>query len=334
MTSRPIARTVAALAAAVAVVCVPGAALADGADTPAVDVLPGNTHATDPNGGLWFVHRLDAGAHGEGTALLINPAAVPQVVHLYARGVDFSPSGAASVSNDAGAGIASWVHFATPTVTVPPSTRMPVSYDVTVPADADPGDHTGAIVAESGALHAGHVTVIKRIATRFYVTVPGPVVVAFRLDHLRHSLSSPLWPHSVGAAATVVNTGTIRFTPHVTINGHVASGSTLALAHSIEPYTVKLHVPWYGGHLHLRVVATANGGHQQVLTKSFWVIPWVLLAIALIAIGAFVHVVSFIVRRWRRRRAEDRALRERLAQLEAAVPAQREHADDRSQVSR
>jgi len=334
MTSRPIVRTAAALAAAVAVVCLPAAAFADGADTPAVDVVPATTHVTDPNGGLWFVHQLAPGAHGHGSAVLINAAAVPQVVHLYARAVEFAPSGAASVSNDANAGIASWVHFATPTVTVPPSTRLPVSYDVTVPVDADPGDHTGAIVAESGPLHAGQVTVIKRIATRFYVTVPGPVVVAFHLDHLRHTLSNPLWPHSVGTSVTVVNTGTIRFTPHVTINGHVASGSTLVLAHSIEPYAVKLHVPWYGGHVRLRVAAAADGGHKQVLTKSFWVIPWLLLAIALIVIGAFVHAVTFAVRRWRRRRDEERALRERLAQLEAAVPAQREQADDQSRVSR
>jgi len=97
---------------------------------------------------------------------------------------------------------------------------------------------------------------------------------------------------------------------------------------------VKLHVPWYGGHVRLRVAAAADGGHKQVLTKSFWVIPWLLLAIALIVIGAFVHAVTFAVRRWRRRRDEERALRERLAQLEAAVPAQREQADDQSRVSR
>lgn len=326
MRSSPAARTIGVLAAAVFAVSLPAVAHAAGADTPAVDVVPAGMHAGEPNGGLWFVHRLEAGAHGHGAAMLINPARVPQMVHLYARAVDFSPTGVASVSDDAAAGVATWVHFARTSVVVPPSARVTVGYDVSVPVNADPGDHTGAIVAESGPLVSGRVTVVKRIATRFYVTVPGRVVVAFALGKLTHALRSPLWPHSIDAQVPVVNTGTIRFTPHVTVDGTVASGSSLVLAHSIEPFAAKVHVPWWGGHVRLRVVATADGEHPQVLTTSFWVIPWLLVAALLVVLGAVVHATSYVVRRVRHRRREERALRERLAELEQALPTMQDGA--------
>jgi membrane protein YdbS with pleckstrin-like domain len=85
--------------------------------------------------------------------------------------------------------------------------------------------------------------------------------------------------------------------------------------------------------VHVDVVATANGAHRQAVSKTVWVIPWALVAIALVVLVGLVHAVSFARRRWRRWRAEQQALREQLAALQAdrarahaGVPAQRDAA--------
>jgi hypothetical protein len=212
-------------------------------------------------------------------------------------------------------------------MTVPALGHVQVAFDVTVPVDAEPGDHTGVLVAESGPLTNGRLTVIRRIATRLYVTVPGRVVVGFRLGHLTHRVGSPLWPTHGKVVVSLTNTGNIRFAPSVMVNGGHAVGAGLVLARSAEPYVASVHVPWWGGRVHLRVVATADG-QRKTLTATFWVIPWLLLALLLAGAGVGVHVGRIVRAKVRAWRAEQRAMRQRLAELEVQVPAQRDAAED------
>jgi hypothetical protein len=306
-------------------------------DVPAVDIVPVNTTTHDPNQGLWFVYKLGHGAATHGQAQLINPADVPQVVTLYPRQLDFADNGTPSLSPDITAGIGSWVHFDQQTVTVPPQQRLVVGYTVNVPADAEPGDHTGALVAQSAPANVGgRFQLLKRIATRFYVTVPGKVVVAYDLRSLQNKLDNVLWPGDEDVSVSLANTGNIRFTPDVTISGKHAIGSTIVLARSVEVYRTHVSVPWYGGPVHIKVTATANGADRKTLVKTVWVIPWALIAIAVVSLVALVHLVSFIRRRWRRWRQEQAELRRRLAAFEggqtdgtqADVPAPRRAAED------
>lgn len=294
------------------------AALAAGdSDIPAVDIVPVGTTTQDPNQGLWFVQRMAPGTEAHGEARLINPANVAQTVTVFARELDFNDTGTPSLSIDPNAGIGSWVTFDKQTVTVPPQQRIDIGYTVHAPNDAEPGDHTGVLVAQSSPVAIGaHLQLVKRIATRFYVTIPGKAVVGYALRELQTHVDNPLWPGSEHAQISVVNTGNIRFVPDVFINGKPAFGSHLVLTRSVEVFRSTVHVPWYGGPVHIRVTATADGGARETVTKTVWVVPWSLLAIVLVAIAVFVHAWVFGRRRWRRYRAQQAYMHAQLAQLQ------------------
>ena len=337
------AAAVMAAACAVSVV-VPAAALAAGnptGDVPAVEILPLNSNTHGPNQGTWFVFNLRPGEVVRGTAQLINPAKVAQQVTLYPRELDFAANGTPSVSADPTAGIGSWVHFDKQTLVVPPEQRLHIGYQVVVPSVVDPGDHTGALVVESQARQIGGRFVLhKRIATRFYVTVPGKAIVAFRLENLTNKVDNVLWPGSEGVHVSVANTGNVRFAPHVTVNHASMTGSNLVMTRSVEVYSGTVHVPWYGGPVHIKIAATANGGPARTLEKTVWVIPWALIAIALVALAGLAQGGVYARRRRQRRRqerAEREQLRAQLAALQAAadadaLPAQRNSASDESAV--
>jgi hypothetical protein len=346
MKSRTWRHAAAVMAAACAVsIALPAIAMAAGnpnGDVPAVEILPLGTSAHDPDHGTWFVFELHPGEHVHGTAQLINPADVPQQVTLYPRELDFGASGTPSVSSDPTAGIGSWVHFDKTALVVPAQQRIHVGYDVVVPLAVEPGDHTGALVVESQAHQiGGRFIVHKRIATRFYVTLPGKAIVAFRLENLTNKLDNVLWPGSEGVHVSVANTGNVRFVPHVTVNNGPMTGSNLVMTRSVEVYSGTVHVPWYGGPVHIKVAATANGGFPQSVDKTVWVIPWAIIAIALLLlVGLVLSVVYARRRRQRRRRerTEREAIREQLAVLTAqaeagAVPAQRERSADGSAIN-
>lgn len=299
------------------------AASTPGPDIPAVDIVPVGTTHLDPNQGLWFVLRMQPGATAHGRAALINPADVAQTVTLFPRELEFTETGTPSLSEDPRAGIGSWVSFDKSVVTVPAQQRIEVGYSVRTPSDAEPGDHTGVLVAQSSPVAiSARLQLVKRIATRFYVTVPGKAVVSYSLRALRAELDDRLWPGTERAQVSVVNTGNVRFAPDVRINGAHAIGSDLVLTRSVEVYRSAVHVPWYGGPVHIRVTATAGPGHRSTVSKTVWVIPWGLIAIVVVGLAVVVHAWSFARRRWRRWRAEQGALRAELAALQALAAEQ------------
>lgn len=286
-------------------------------DVPAVDIVPVGTTHHDPNQGMWFVFALGRNHSGHGVAQLINPADIAQTVRLYPRELDFTDAGTPSLSPDTRAGIGSWVTFDHPVVTVAAQQRLDVGFTVRIPADAEPGDHTGALVAESQPADiGGRFQILKRIATRFYVTVPGRAVVGYDLRALQTKVDNVLWPGQESTQVSVVNTGNVRFVPDVRFDGRRGIGSDLVLARSVEVFRSSVHVPWYGGPVHIHVTASADGAHPESLDKTVWVIPWGLIAIVLVTLAALVHAWIFMRRRRRRARAEQAALRAELAALQ------------------
>jgi hypothetical protein len=309
------------------------AAAAGSPDVPAVDIVPVGTTHQDPNQGLWFVLRMTPGAVVHGKASLINPANVAQTVTVFARELDFNDTGTPALSSDPTAGIGSWVSFDHQSVTVPAQQRVEIGYTVHAPSDAEPGDHTGVLVAQSSPVAiSAHLQLVKRIATRFYVTVPGKAVVGYALRELQTHLDNRLWPGNEQAQVSVVNTGNIRFVPAVLVNGKAAGGSHLVLTRSVEVYRSAVHVPWYGGPVHIRVTATANGGLPQTVTKTVWVVPWGLLAIVLVATALLVHAWVFGRRRWRRYQAAQAAMRAQLAELHLLRQRTGEHDEAQSHI--
>jgi hypothetical protein len=153
-----------------------------------------------------------------------------------------------------------------------------------VPADAEPGDHIGAVVAE-GAPSRGQVRVIKRVATRISVTVPGEATRSDGIAGITKRVDNSFNPHRVDVAVGLRNNGRIRLHPQVRIGGRPGLGSRVLVAQSVERYRASVQIPWYGGRLRIPVDTTTEAGtHRQVV--ELFVVPWLLIASALVLLAA------------------------------------------------
>lgn len=303
--------------AAVLVVLGVGTAVAQEPDVPAsVSVRPADTDERDPNDGGWFALELAPGETGETTARVTNVRDVPMDVSFYLADLVLHDDGTVEVAEAPYEGVGAWGEPAIPEATIEPRSSILVDIELTVPEGAEPGDHLGVFVAES--LEGGEtLDYVFRVATRFYVSVPGSVDRDFEIATLDTEATPTIWPRRMDVTAHVRNTGRGRVSPDVTISGREAEGSRTILVGSAEPYRAELSVPWYGGPVAVTVEASTpelTRAHEQ----RVWVIPWALIAIVLLVLAA----VMLLAVRWRWRRAERRELEAELEQLRRGAAAE------------
>lgn len=302
---------------------------ADGVgDIPSVGVQPADPAKDDPNGGQWFLLSLPPGQTGTVRAKVSNPAKVPQTVSFELRDLTFGDDGTPTISSGGTQqDVGSWGGPKQKTFELPPLKSVIVPFTVTVPSDAEPGDHVGAVVAIT-ANKQGQFRVVRQVATRFYVTVPGEAVRAYSILSVKPQKNSGFWPSAVNTEVVLRNDGRTRVRPTVTIGGKKAEGSRLLLSRSVEKYTATTKIPWYGGPVSLSVHAVTDDGTVRNADKSIFVIPWGLLLS--IVLGAVVLLAAVkLIRRRVRRVGSLRADVERLERLVARQgPATTEAPED------
>lgn len=292
-------------------------AWAQGADVPSVGVAPMDTRPDDPNGGQWFVLALAPGQTGRLRARVVNPAGVDQRVRLSFADLDFAEDGTPSVA-DVASDVGTWGSFDEPDVTVPARGSVVAPFSVTAPDGAEAGDHVGVVLATGAPGGDGLLKVVKRVATRLYVTIPGDARRQFSIARVDVTKDSAAFPREATVRVTLRNTGRVRLHPVVTVNGNRAAGPSLLMTKSIEPYLVTLPIPLWGGPMRYRVDATTDLGVTNQVYKSTFVMPWHLL-IGLVVLVLVVQAVRLVVRRRGTRYA---ALREDLRRLERLLAGQ------------
>jgi hypothetical protein len=219
-------------------------------------------------------------------------------------------------------GVGSWVETAAPEFTIQPGTRLDIPIRFTVPADAEPGDHVGGIVASlesRGSDGEGNdVVVERRVGTRIYVRVEGDVRAALRLDQVEASYDAG-WNPVAGTLTvrfSVTNTGNVRLAagqdvrasgpfgmwtrdlvlddlPEILPGGTVTATTTFTEAPPLIDLaaTVRLEPYATGSGVTASVPPVDGVGHA-------WALPVLLAGIVLLAIEAVVLTL-----RWRHRRA-------------------------------
>jgi hypothetical protein len=301
------------------------------AENAGVGIQPLGTSKDDPNGGQWFVKQ---GAPGDTLAFqarLTNLASVERTVKLYLADLNFSADGTPQIphtqaeSKDIGTwggGVRSY--------TLKANSAENVTFNLTVPDNADPGDHVGVVVIENPPQQtAGQAfNIVKRVSTRLYVTVPGDAKPALKIESVKVDPDSSFFPREATVRVTLRNTGTIGLRPTVTINGEKAAGPETLLTKSIENFVVTKKVPIWGGPQSYRVDVTSlvgltldrtqAGPVEQVRVSKFY-FPYVLL-IALAVMALFF----FLIRRWLRNRAgRYAAMRADMKRIERLLADQR-----------
>jgi len=298
-----------------------------------VDVQPVNNNPNDAGNGQWFIENLSPGQTARPTARFSNPLGVAQEVRVYLADVTFSSNGTPQIASEPGlhdAGLSGG--FDGQTVTVPPRAAVDVPFTVAVGAGADPGDHLGAVVAETApsASNGSTFKLVRRVARRLYITVPGEATPAYTVDRVTLHKDSSFFTKKVTVSAWLHNTGRVALRPTVKINGQVAKGLTVLRTKDVDQYVATLNVPIYGGPLSYNVdVQTLIGekrgpsgdqaGPVREASASMFVIPYVLV-IGLVLLVGFFFLLRWL---WRKRGGKYAAIQADLRRFERLLDQQR-----------
>lgn len=298
------------------------------AEIPSVGVIPVGTQSDDPNAGQWFIADGVPGAAApvKFTARITNPAQVPQTVKMYLADLDFTDDGTPAVA-DQSDDIGTWGTVTPGTLSIDAQKSVEVPFELRVPAGADPGDHVGVFVVEGQPQDPGSgqlFKIVKRVATRMYITVPGDARADLNIESVAVTPDSSFFPREVTVRVLIRNSGRIRLNTKVTVNGKPATGSELLLSNSVEPYLYTEKVPLWGGPRSYRVDVTTQvpstsgpgrtGPARQARASKFF-IPYVLiLAVAVGLVFMFV-----VVRLLRRRRSKFSELQADLRRFEKLI---------------
>ncbi|WP_335936963.1 WxL protein peptidoglycan domain-containing protein [Streptomyces sp. PTD5-9] len=132
--------------------------------------------------------------------------------------------------------VGAWARAGSDRVTVPPHGSVGVPVTITVPRDAEPGDHPGALVAldedvapaDAGAVAVG---VRQAVGARIYLRVNGPTLPAISVEDIRIEHTQPLVPGTGRSRAvisyTLRNRGNVTLAPRVALRAEGLFGRTL-----------------------------------------------------------------------------------------------------------
>ncbi|MCX4969779.1 hypothetical protein OHA98_34505 [Streptomyces sp. NBC_00654] len=216
-----------------------------------------------------------------------NPGRTPLTVRLRGADADRGRAGEPA-AREAAKGAGAWLRFASRKVTVPARTRADVPFAVTVPPDTVPGDHPGAILAESGG---------RAMDVRVHLRVSGPTLAALSVEDVAVSGRTIHY--------TLVNRGNAALTPRLSVSADGVFGALLrrearTLPRELLPgQRMRLTEPWRDApaldSVTVRLRATAAGGaHGEASASATYLSPaplagGALLVLAVLAAGAYRH---------------------------------------------
>lgn len=207
--------------AAVASVPGPGAASAASDDGPQTwSVAPADGEGPDGRASLDYV--VEPGNVYTDHVAVQNFGEQPLTVSLYAQdAVQTAESGFEVLApEDDAKRVGAWMTLDAAEVTVPARDQAVVPLTLTIPDDAEPGDHVGGVLAVGAPGAGSGATVQYRVGTRVHLRVAGPVEAALAVDTLdgRHETRwTPFASAPLDVAATLVNEGNVRLAPAVRV---------------------------------------------------------------------------------------------------------------------
>lgn len=248
---------------------------------------------------------------------LTNPGAEPVTVRLRGADAYHTGNGGFAVRGVKGSsGTGAWLRTASTEVTVPARTRADVPVAFTVPGDAQPGDHPGAIVAEGGG---------RSVGVRVQLRVGGPTLAALTVEDVSVSGGSIHY--------TLVNRGNVVLAPRLSVSADGVFGPLLRRGARTLPVELppgrraRLTEPWRDtpalDSVTVRLRVTAAGGAHDEATASAAFVPRSPVAGGALLLGALVAGVYGLRRAARRGAHDDGA---------APVPDPQQHSDERHLV--
>lgn len=287
------------------------------AGTPAPEAAPFAVQPSGvdgPGGRDYFVYSLTPGETFGDTVAVSNLGDRPINFVIYpADAFNVKDEGGFTAARDGeeAIGVGSWITLKAQTYTVEPGTRIDVPFSITVPEDAEPGDHAGAILAtdaDRGSINVDgtdpNLVVRERVGARVYVRVEGPISPALRIDKLDVQRKTPSFAvpffsteGQVTVSWEVSNTGNTRLTPTAVLEVKGLFGRTIKTLPAEElpellPGSNIVRSAIITGLPPLEKITvelTVTADEVEVVgTASYWAVPWRFVALVLLLLAALI----------------------------------------------
>jgi hypothetical protein len=286
------------------------------ADTGNFAVQPSGPNG--PGGRDYFIYTLKSGQLFGDTVGVSNLGTTTATFVVYATDARTTNDGSFSLmrEEEKAKDVGTWITLGATQYTLEPGKRVDIPFKLAIPADATPGDHVGAIVAQrvDDPKNPGSgigLDVRVRVGARLYVRVDGPLNPSLAVESMSVRYDSPGNPFGSADAHidyTLTNTGDVRLSPTAALRlsglfglgeqklpdrqiPELLPGSSIQIAetvHGVKPF----------GRLTTHLVVQQPG--QPVMVRASvveWAIPWLgVLVIALLIVGIIGQRV------WARRR--------------------------------
>ncbi|MFD5764941.1 DUF916 domain-containing protein [Streptomyces sp. NPDC127049] len=268
----------------------------------------------------YYFLTADPGATLRDKVTVANKTAEPLTFRLYgadAYNTERDGGFAIRTLKEPRTGAGAWIRPERTTVTVPPRSAVTVPFTLTVPADADPGDHPGAVVALDERITPGGGAVAmgiqRAVAARVYLKVNGPAVPALAVEDVTLEQDRPVVPGTGESTALVTytlhNRGNVTLNPKVVLTAEGLFGRTLldrdlaqVPSELLPRQRIRLTEKWIGAPQldwgEVTLVATAQDVRESA-GVSFLALPW--LVAALLALGGAGGLAGWRIRRRRAR---------------------------------
>ncbi|MEU0401714.1 DUF916 domain-containing protein [Streptomyces sp. NPDC006197] len=276
--------------------------------------------ASKLGGRPYFYLSADPGTTLTDRVTVANKTSAPLTFRLYgadAYNTDRDGGFAVRTRQEKQTGAGAWIKPERTRITVPARSAVTVPYTLTVPADADPGDHPGALVALDERIARGGkgsvaVGVQRAVGARVYLRVNGPTVPALAVEDVTLDQDRPLVPGTRTSSAlvsyTLHNRGNVTLNPKVVLKARGLFGRTLldrdlvkVPAELLPRQKIRLTERWTGSPQldwgDVTLTATAKDV-RETGTVSFLALPWLAAAVLVVGGAAGLHGL-----RIRRRRA-------------------------------
>lgn len=287
-------------------------------------VLPSGPEG--PTGRSHFVYSLPPGGELSDYVGISNLDSKPLTVTVYATDGLTTLDGAFSLlpAAEPPRDVGTWITLPDNKYTIPPGKRLDIPFQVKVPANAEPGDHAGGVLASVASQEMDAegqlVTVDRRVGARMYVRVDGVVQATVQVQAVEVAYDNPVMPFSGGQTTVTYrlhNTGNVRVTGTATVRVSGPLGWRLGTSKAIAvpevlpgavvEFTERLDNVFPAGRLNAEVVFAASTVQGEELPavrrgSAVWALPWMLI----LATGLIVAVVAVRIWRRHRRRMQDR----------------------------
>lgn len=280
------------------------------ATTPAVSILPSVVHAQNvrtmtvvpPTVQL----ELNPGETAEGTMKVINDSDEPLDLSVIMQ--DFIVDNKNSIPNilppdslSNKYSASAWIGIDQMLFTVSPTKTQELRYYVQVPKNARPGGHYAATIFSPKADNAGTgsgAVINSQIGTLFYITVKGPITQNATVDQFTAPGFSEYGPVSI--TTDIKNNSDVHIQPNGFITVKNMFGQTkekLAITgKNIFPEAVREFISESGkgsfmiGRYTATLTAYYGSNHDLplVATVAFWVFPWKIAVVIILAIVAII----------------------------------------------